>query len=62
MIKDGKYEEFIKNEYNDAYKRFFGNAMGILNSLTELSDFKGYRLSRVFSIADIFYLKRVFSI
>ena len=62
LIKNGKYEEFIKNEYNDAYRRFFGDAMGILNSLTELSDFKGYRLSRVFSIADIDYLKRVFSI
>lgn len=62
MIKNGKYEKFIKNEYNDAYRRFFDDAMGILNSLTELSDFKGYRLSRVFSIADIDYLKRVFSI
>jgi len=62
MIKNGEYEEFIKNEYNDAYRRFFNDAMGILNSLTELSDFKGYKLSRVFSIADIDYLKRVFSI
>jgi hypothetical protein len=62
MIKNGQYEKFIKNKYNDAYRRFFDDAMGILNSLTELSDFKGYRLSRVFSIADIDYLKRVFSI
>jgi len=62
MIKSGKYEDFIKDEYNVAYKRFFDDSMGILNSLTSLLDYKGYRLSRVFSIADIDYLKRVFSI
>jgi hypothetical protein len=62
LIKNGKYEEFIKDEYNDAYTRFFSKAMGILNSLTSLSDYKGYRMSRVFSIADIAYLTRVFNI
>jgi len=36
--------------------------MGILNSLTTLSDYKGYKVSRVFSIADINYLKRVFNV
>jgi len=61
-IKNGEYEEFIRTEYNDAYTRFFSDAMKILNSLAELSDYKGYKLSRVFSIADIYYLKRVFSI
>ncbi|MFW9987640.1 MAG: hypothetical protein ACFFC3_03210 [Candidatus Odinarchaeota archaeon] len=62
LIKSSQYEEFIRDEYNDAYQRFFNDAMGILNSLTELSDFKGYRLSRIFSISDIDYLKRVFNI
>jgi hypothetical protein len=62
MIKSGKYEEFIKTKYNDAYYRFFNDAMGILNSITSLSDYKGYKMSRVFSIADIYYLKRVFNI
>lgn len=61
-IKNGEYEDFIEDEYNVAYRRFFGNAMDILHSLTELSDFKGYRISRVFSISDIDYLKRVFYI
>lgn len=61
-IKNGEYEEFIRTEYNDAYTRFFDKAMGIFNSLTSLSDYKGYRMSRVFSIADIAYLKRVFNI
>lgn len=61
-IKNGEYEEFIRTKYNDAYRRFFNDAIGILNSLTSLSDYKGYRLSRVFSIADIHYLRRVFSI
>ncbi|MEE9378675.1 MAG: hypothetical protein V3V33_11655 [Candidatus Lokiarchaeia archaeon] len=61
-IINGEYEDFIKDEYNVAYRRFFGNAMNILHSLTELSDFKGYRLSRVFSISDIDYLRRVFCI
>ncbi len=62
LIKNGEYEDFIRDEYNDAYTRFFDKAMGILNSLTQISEFKGYKLSRVFSIADIAYLKRVFSI
>ena len=61
-IKNGEYEEFIKTEYNDAYRRFFGAATDIFNSLTELSDFSGYSLSRVFSIADIDYLRRIFNI
>ncbi len=61
-IKNGEYEDFIKVEYKDAYTRFFKDAKGILNSLTELADYKGYKISRVFSIADINYLKRVFNI
>ena len=61
-IINGDYEDFIKDKYNDAYTRFFKDAKGILNSLTELADYKGYRISRVFSIADINYLKRVFNI
>jgi|GEM_PF-6591783 len=62
MIKNGEYEDFIKDEYNDAYRRFFNDAMGILNSLSSLSDIRGYRMSNVFSIADIYYLKRIFNI
>ncbi len=62
LIKNGEYEEFIKNNYNDAYTRFFRDATNILNSLAELSNYRGYKLSRVFSIADIYYLKRVFNI
>ncbi len=62
LIKNGEYEKFIKNEYNDAYNRFFNNAIKIFDSLTSLSDYKGYKMSRVFTIADIAYLRRVFSI
>lgn len=62
MIKNGAFRDFIRTEYNDAYKRFFKEAMNIINSLTELSDYKGYKMSRVFSIADIHYLTRVFNI
>ena len=62
LISQGKYEKFIREEYNIAYRRFFNDAMGVLNSLTSLSDYKGYRLSRVFSIADIAFLKRIFNI
>jgi len=61
-IKNGEYEEFIKTKYNDAYTRFFNDAIGILNSLTSLSGYGRYRMSRVFSIADIDNLKRVFNI
>lgn len=62
IIKSGNYEKFIKNEYNNAYIRFFEDSMNVFDSLSELSDFKGYSLSRVFSIADIYYLKKVFRI
>lgn len=62
MIEKGDFEDFIKTKYNIAYKRFFDSAMDILNSFTSLSNYKGYRLSRVFSIADIYYLKRVFNL
>jgi hypothetical protein len=62
MIKNGEYELFIQTRYGDAYTRFFNDAMGILNSLSSLSNYKGFRMSKVFSIADIDYLKRVFHI
>ena len=62
LIKNGKYEEFLLSKFNDAYTRFFDGAMDIFNSLSSLSDYKVYKVSRVFSIADIEYLKRVFSI
>jgi len=62
LIKSGDYELFIQTKYGDAYFRFFSDAMNILNSLAELSDYRGYELSRVFSIADIYYLRQVFSI
>ena len=62
LIKQGQYEALIKNKYKDAYNRFFNDAMNILNSLSSLSDYRGYKLSRVFSIADIDYLKRIFNI
>ncbi len=62
LIKNGDYELFIQTEYNDAYRRFFNDAMGILRSLSSLSDIRGYRLSKVFSIDDIYNLKRIFNI
>ncbi|MFW9881093.1 MAG: hypothetical protein ACFFG0_49150 [Candidatus Thorarchaeota archaeon] len=62
MMKNGAYEEFIKDQYNDAYTRFFRDAMDIFDSIAELSDYNGYKLSRVFSISDIYYLKRIFGI
>ena len=62
MIKSGDYELFIQTKYNDAYTRFFTDAMGILRSLSSLSDIRGYRLSKVFSIDDIYNLKRIFNI
>ncbi|KKK44675.1 MAG: hypothetical protein Lokiarch_16220, partial [Candidatus Lokiarchaeum sp. GC14_75] len=62
FIRNGKYEEFLLSKYNDAYRRFFNDAMGILNSLSSFSDIRGYRMSKVFSIADIAYLRRVFNI
>jgi hypothetical protein len=53
----------IRNKFiNQAFIINADQVMDILNSLTQLSDFKGYKLSRVFSIADIAYLKRVFNI
>ena len=62
LVINGDYEKFIKNEYNGAYTRFFKDAMGILRSLTALSDIRGYAISNVFTIDDIYYLKRIFNI
>ncbi|TXT61389.1 MAG: hypothetical protein BAJALOKI2v1_30007 [Promethearchaeota archaeon] len=58
----GQFEQFLRNNYEVAYERFYDDAKEVIDGLSALSSLEDFKLSRIFSWPDIYFLRRYFNI